>query len=238
MNKSFFVICSDERSLIMADELSKSGAAVYRLGDTDLDTGLARADIVVLGLPMSRDGETVSASYYDKKIYVEELASKMSVRHTLIAGKISPNHREIFERRGITCIDYLERDEMAIANAVPTAEAALEIIMHEIPATIFGSNILVVGYGRIGKYLSKILYGLGANVTVSARKNQDFAWISANRYTKIHTSSIYKTAGMYDVIVNTVPHPTIDSKVLCKVRPGVLILDLASAPGGAGFLFG
>ena len=43
--------------------------------------------------------------------------------------------------------------------------------------TIHGSNVLVLGYGRIGKSLSRMLKGIGAKVTVEARKEEDLSWI-------------------------------------------------------------
>jgi len=219
----------------MAEEMKRRGEQVLILGDVSLEEGLSSADIVVLGLPMSQDGETVATDIPGQKIYVEALASKMCVRHTLMAGKISGEHRLAFERRGISCIDYLRREELAVSNAIPTAEGAVQIIMQELPVTVFSSNILIAGYGRIGKYLAKILQGLGARVTVSARRAEHFAWIQANGFTPVHTSSIPDTAGMYDVIINTIPHPVIDSAVLSKVKPDVFVLDLASAPGGVDF---
>lgn len=219
----------------MAEEMKKRGEEVIVFGDVSLETGLSSADIVVLGLPMSTDGETVSLDIPDHKIYLEALASKMCVRHTLMAGKISSEHRLLFERRGISCIDYLKREELAVSNAIPTAEGAVQIMMETMPTTIFDSTVLIAGYGRIGKYLAKILHGLGARVTVSARRAEHFAWISANGHTPVHTSSIPDTAGMYDVIINTIPHPVIDSAVLSKVKPDVFVLDLASAPGGVDF---
>ena len=49
--------------------------------------------------------------------------------------------------------------------------------MREFPGTINGARCLVTGFGRIGKVLAVMLRGLGADVTVSARKAQDLAWI-------------------------------------------------------------
>ena len=43
--------------------------------------------------------------------------------------------------------------------------------------TLHGSKILVLGYGRIGKSLSRMLKGIGADVSVEARKEEDLAWI-------------------------------------------------------------
>ena len=83
----------------------------------------------------------------------------------------------------LTLLDYSKREEFAVRNAVPTAEGALEIAMGEYDGMIAGSRCLVTGFGRIGKVLSGMLKGMGARVTVSARKPEDLAWIEIYGYT-------------------------------------------------------
>ena len=51
-----------------------------------------------------------------------------------------------------------------------TSEAALAILIENTEKTLFGSNILIIGYGRIAKILAEYLKALKANVTVCARK--------------------------------------------------------------------
>lgn len=104
--------------------------------------------------------------------------------------------------------------------------------MGELPITLCGSNCLVVGFGRIGKCLAKMLFGIGAKVHVAARKYSDLAWIKALGYEGLHTNAISKSAESYDLIINTVPHKVIDSSVISNVRNDTLIIDLASKPGG------
>lgn len=49
--------------------------------------------------------------------------------------------------------DYLQREELAIANSVPTAEGAIQLAMEELPITISGARCLITGYGRVGQAL-------------------------------------------------------------------------------------
>ena len=75
-----------------------------------------------------------------------------------------------------------EKINSHIPNAVPTAEGAIEIAIAETPFTIHGSKSLVLGYGKIGKILSKDLYALGAQTYVEARKYADLAMIEGHGY--------------------------------------------------------
>ena len=106
--------------------------------------------------------------------------------------------------------------------------------MRELPITLHGSRALVIGYGRIGKVLSRLLKALGVNVTASARKPSDLAWIRADGINAANTSelcSLFENKD-FDMIFNTVPHTVLGTKELERIRVGTLIVDLASKPGG------
>ena len=135
---------------------------------------------------------------------------------------------------GIAITDYLQREELAVANAVPTAEGALAIAMAEVPYTIHGARCLVLGYGRVAKALAKTLTAVGANVTVAARKPEDLAWIDANGQIPLPFSALTQgdTPLNYDIVFNTVPEQIIGANLLSRLPGDVLLLDLASAPGG------
>ena len=128
--------------------------------------------------------------------------------------------------------DYYEREEVQICNAVPTAEGAIMRAMEETKHTLQGSRCLVVGYGRIGKVLSHRLHGLGADVTVSARKCSDLAWIEAYGYHAVHTGKISEQIGDYDLIFNTVPAMVLDADCLKAAKQSCVLFELASLPGG------
>lgn len=130
--------------------------------------------------------------------------------------------------------DYCDREEFAVLNAVATAEGALEIAMREYEGTISHSRCLVCGYGRIGRALTDMLCALNADVTVSARKQSDLAWIST-KPCKVADTRTLSTLSPFDIIFNTVPALIFDSRLLSHIAKDALVIDLASVPGGVDF---
>ena len=89
---------------------------------------------------------------------------------------------------------------MAVLNAIPTAEGAIQIAMEEMPITLHGSNTLILGFGRIGKMLSSMLRGLGSNVYVEARKYSDIAWIRSYGFRPVFITELGDYINRADVI--------------------------------------
>lgn len=77
----------------------------------------------------------------------------------------------------VNVIDILKKEELAVLNSIPTAEGAIEVAMKNSEITLHNSRVLILGFGRIGKVLAKMLHGIGAKVYVEARKEEDFSWI-------------------------------------------------------------
>lgn len=240
MKMNISVIGGDLRQLTLATLLKQDGYTV-KIAGFDKGPGNSNktadniwdSDILIFPIPVSHDGIYVNAPYSEKPILIEP--EKFSGSKLILGGNISEKTAGIFDNAKVRYIDYLKREELMIKNAIPTAEGALEIALAETPITLYKSNCLVVGYGRIGKVLSKILKGMGANVTVSARKCSDLAWISAHGYNQIHSKELSKSISQFDVIFNTVPAMILDKSALQNVKPDSLIIDLASKPGGVDF---
>lgn len=211
MNIKAYFIEYDERLKWAAKELEKGGIEITEC--------LEGADIAVLGMPVAYD------------VVIDKI-KKISPSQLVLGGKFDNKVKDYFIEKNISFVDYLMREELAILNAVPTAEGALLIALREMKITMHGAKCLVVGFGRIGKYLAKILSSLGGEVTVSSRKAQDMAWTEAMGYNTADTSRIFDDAAKYDLIVNTVPDKVITEKVISNMREDTLLIDLASLPGG------
>lgn len=89
-----------------------------------------------------------------------------------------------------------------------------------------------MGFGRIGKVLAKMLDGIGAKVYCEARKDEDIAWIKAYGYEPIHLNNLNEHLNEFDIIISTIPFQVLDKERLELVRKDVVIIDLASNPGG------
>lgn len=188
-------------------------------------------EIIISGVPFSNNMQEVNDPFSDKKILVQDLFKNIQGK-TLIAGSISPNVESLAKQYNIKVIDILKREELAVLNTISTAEGTIQIAMEETAKTIHGSNVLVMGFGRIGKILCKMLSGIGAKVYAEARKNEDIAWIKAYGYNAIYLNELKKTLGQYDIIINTIPSLILNREYLSNIRRDSLIIDIASAPGG------
>jgi dipicolinate synthase subunit A len=195
-------------------------------------TATQGADCVILPLPLqSREG-MLSAPLSSGLHTIHEILSVLSPGQTICAGRVDGASRKLAETMELTLIDYLQREELAVANAVAAAEGAIGLIMQETPITVAGSECLILGFGRIGKLLSHRMKGLGAHVTATARSVSDLAWIRAYGYGAEETGKLDGKLSRFDVVVNTIPGRVIGESHLRELKKDCLCLDLASKPGG------
>jgi len=200
-----------------------------------LDFILDGARVIIGGIPFVSENGFISTPLSKNKTTINEVVEKMGDNSIFIAGKIPDNVKRQLELKNIKHIDIVEREELMVLNAVPTAEGAVHILIGELPMTLMDSRILIVGYGRIGKILAKMIQGFGAEVWVAARKYHDIAWIEAQGLKPVPIHQLARYVSDMDAIVNTAPSLVITKEILEKTRSGCFILDLASAPGGIDF---
>lgn len=243
MKRKISIIGGDLRIVNLARLLANDGFEVYAYGMENasfltevtmlesLEETIEKSNIIVSGVPLSQDGININLPYSEKKISIMEL-KKMLKDKIFIAGKIPD---EIKSDNTIEFYDLLQIEEYAILNAIATAEGAIQIAMEEYPKTLSGSNILIMGFGRIGKILAKMLQGIGANVFCEARKNADLAYIKAYGYNAVNLIDLDENLSQYDIIINNIPTMILDKDKLNKVKKDALIIDLASKPGGVDF---
>ena len=141
---------------------------------------------------------------------------------TVIGGKLQRPELEAYET-----LDLLEDPWYLARNASITAHCALELALEKLPVTLEHCPVLVIGWGRIGKCLAKLLGGLGACVTVAARKESRRVMIGALGYRSCPITDAHPED--YRLIINTVP-----AMVMPSAAGTALKIDLASTPGICG----
>ena len=243
---TFAVIGGDLRSAYLAGLLAADGYKVITSGfdGTDLPpcvTGCTNpaqavtlADCVILPLPVTTDGSNINAPFSRMRITLDQVLNAMKEDQYLVGGSVSDTVRHEVEGRGMAIDDYFQREELAVHNAVPTAEGAIQLAMEELPVTISGARCLITGYGRVGQVLARLLVALGADVTVAARRYSALAWAGTLGCGTMEISQL-ADAGSFDVIFNTVPSMLFDRQVLKTMDKNTLLIDLASRPGGVDF---
>lgn len=244
MEKSIAVVGGDLRIVKLIEMLNNDGYKVYtyalenseellNLDGVDmcptLEEAVSYSKVVIGPVPLSSDRKRLSTPFGRNNVNLEEFVEALKGKY-LIAGNIGI--KEQLDNNNIQFTDLLKREEFSVLNTIATAEGTIQIAMEETQRTIHGSNVLVMGFGRIGKVLSKMLDGIGAKVYCEARKNEDISWIKAYGYNPIHLNDLNEHLGKFDVIINTIPFQILDNERLDLVKKEVVIVDLASNPGG------
>ena len=236
----------DARQLAMAAYFSQAGYSVQiiGLGDTpptgvrvchDMTRALEECDLLILPLPVTRDGIHVfTALDSHTDISLEALSQSLSHRpHVRVfGGRIPSDWSSSLRAYGCSVTDFYEREDVQIKNAHITAEGAIMTAMELTDTTVLGSSVAVIGYGRIGQYLSRMLVALGASVTVYARRSAALAQAVSDGCSTRYTTQLSTLTGGYDVIFNTVPARLIGKDILSIMPCQTLLIDLASAPFG------
>lgn len=245
MSKSFLFVGGDLRSLYAAKKLSfNNNVHAYGFDDENLavppiclldSTPQEKYDYIVLPLPASSDNLNINSPYFSKEIPIDVIPFIVKKNGVVLTGKSCDRLNSICKQNDIDVIDYFEREELVVMNAVPTAEGALQIAMQESAFAMFKSEILITGFGRISKVLVKYLTALGANVTITARKYSDLAWAEIMGCKSIHLSNLKDFVEKFDIIINTIPAVIFDKQILSLLSKGCLVIDLASKAGVVDF---
>lgn len=218
MQRTFSVVGGDARQQAAGRWLKKQGCTVTGAEE------VYRADYILLPMPLDAH-----------RVGLARLLRAARPGTVAFGGRVSEAVQAAGQAAGIAIWDYYRCDQLAQWNAVPTAEGCLALLLQNRPRTLWGSHVLVVGYGRIGRALAVRLLGLKAQVTVAARRPGVRAQAMADGCRAMDPAQLEKAAAQADCVVNTAPALVITRGVLEALQPGTLVVDLASEPGGTDF---
>ena len=242
MNMNFGILGGDLRSFFLAKQLSKEKNEVKIYGfekienlkqQESYETILLNSNVIILPIPLTRDKSTLNMPFSNQKIEIKELINKLENKKIFV-GNIPTEIKNQLEEKNNKVIDFMEKEEFAILNAIPTAEATIEIILKHTKKILQASECLIMGYGRIGKVLAHKLKGMSAKVTCMITNEVEKAWAIAYGHDIITIQNLknnFAKVKQFDVIINTIP-TNILYEELKQLKKETLIIDLASKPYG------
>lgn len=240
-DNTFLILGGDNRSLYLGEYLENQGFKVcyYAFNHTEcyssLEEAMNSSDVIVLPLPFTRDRLTLNTPLFDEVVLISDIVALLSSKKMVFGGQLPKSFCEELESRNCSYCDYFLLDELAIYNAVPTAEGVVQVLIEELPITVHGMKCAVLGYGRVGKVLAETLSSLGADVTVFARKQSAFAEIYAASMKYKHFEALTTEINDFDAVINTVPVKVLGNAQLSKLNPECVLVEVASAPFGIDF---
>ena len=251
----FAVIGGDGRMLHLAERLAEEGCPVHLFGCGEdclpahdphhrlricasLQKAVEEVTVLILPLPATRDGERVFCPRDPSlSLPLEEIAllADRNPKVRIFGGRLP---KTLTEGREDRVTDYYENPVLQLRNAYVTAEAALMTAMELTDRTLRDSSVAVLGYGRIGRYLARLLRLLGADVTVCARREECLFEAAAEGCHPLLITEEAPHQGLlplchnHAILFNTIPSPILSRELLGGLERDTLLIDLASAPFG------
>ena len=166
------VIGGDARFAYLAKMLNESGVETCAVGleKTNVEgvphgtkEEIAHAEWLILNSPL-RMGLAEEEISFDELLRLAGRGKKL-----IFAG---PKSAPALNEKMFSTYDLSADEDFLCKNAVLTAEGALWAAMKDSPDALRDACCLVIGWGRIGGALAKMLTALGAEVTVASRSEK------------------------------------------------------------------
>ena len=242
MSINFCIMGGDLRSFFLAQILAREKYEVKLYGFDKLENFkecerynemISNSENIVLPMPFSKDNQYVNMPFSNRDITIRDIFYYLENK-TIFVGNMHQELKEELYRKHNQVIDFMQKEEFAILNAIPTAEATIEIILKNTKKILQNGNCLILGFGRIGKVLGYKLKGLSAKVTCMITTEVEKAWAIAYGYETISIENLQKNCTklkQYDIIINTIPKIILKEE-LKEIKKETLVIDLASKPYG------
>ena len=235
-DKRILIAGGDMRQIYCAERLSAKYDITLAGWDKELvPDGLGivpygKYDCLLLPVPPLAENGSISTPCFSGTLVPDELKGLLAPEAVILAGKYDKRLSSYFPDNAV--VDYMEREELSLNNAVPTAEGAVQIALEELPVTLSGSKVLIAGMGRIGTALAEILKGFGAEIHTAVRNPNGAAKARIHGIKAVTANTMDSD---YTVVFNTVPDMIFTRERLSRMSTATLFIDLASKPGGIDF---
>ncbi|ADU51145.1 D-isomer specific 2-hydroxyacid dehydrogenase NAD-binding protein [Thermaerobacter marianensis DSM 12885] len=230
------VVTTDDRQVACARELAGRGwpvrcwgRPVEGLPGGEDPAALDGAAVVVGPVTGPPTAERMTAA---GARWREPAAWRLAPGALYVGGRPGPAVQAAVAAAGGRCVDILADDAFAEANAWPTAEGAVLRAQQLDGQVVGGRPAVVVGYGRCGRALARLLRGFGCPVTVVARREASRQEAAAAGAAALPVERLGEALAGAELVFNTVPAPVLGDAELAALRPGALVIDIASHPGG------
>lgn len=199
-----------ERLRIAAAELSRVDAFCYDR-------------LILLPVPTTKDKKHITAT----ETPLAEIERQATPESLIVGYEIPEDIRDGLLRSGADVLDLGADEEFLVKNAEVTAHGALGHLLTSLPIDISRATVGIIGYGRIGKALIKLLVFLGARVRAYTTRGSVADGLAKAGIVceKITESTDFLGC---DLIFNTAPAVLLSEEKLSRLLPSTRIVDLAS----------
>ncbi|WP_018660142.1 dipicolinic acid synthetase subunit A [Heyndrickxia acidiproducens] len=245
------IIGGDARQLEVIRKLADLDAKISLIGFEQLDfvysgvtkekfsdVHFAEMDCVILPITGTNTEGKVELIFSNEEVVItEDILLETPPYFTIYSGISNAYLDGLAKKMDRRLVKLFERDDVAIYNSIPTVEGTIMMAIQHTEFTIHGSNVAVLGLGRVGMSIARAFHHLGAHVKVGARKSEHLARITEMGLVPFQLNELEQEVKDIDICINTIPQLIVNAAVIQKMPTHTLILDIASKPGGTDFRY-
>lgn len=200
----------------------------YAHGAKTWQDALSGAQVGILPIPVTRDGENLTADpHANQTVPLEALCRFLRPGSLLLGGLIPPMAVRLAKENAVHFLDYYENGVVQTLNAVPTAEGAIAIAIRELPVILPETTAVITGYGHCARALATRLHLLGAHVIVAARRPEALAEAACDGCETVLLSTFLSAPLPCHIVFNTIPAPVFTDACLMELEEGCIFVELA-----------
>lgn len=241
----------DARQLEVINQIIKMNAKVSLIGFDNLQSPVSgtterelhediwkQIDMLILPIVGTDEQGKITSAFTSKELVLTEQHIGSLPSHCLVfSGIARPYLKELCKKYHVQLFELLQRNDVAIYNSIPTVEGAMMMAIQHTDITLHDSVTIVLGFGRVGLSLARVLHAIGAKVRVGVRKTEDKARAFEMGIQSFYIHELGQQVKDADLIFNTIPAMVIDVSVLTQMPFDAVIIDLASKPGGVDYQY-
>ena len=179
--------------------------------------------LILLPVPTTKDKKHITST----ETPITEL-QEYAKHGTLVVGyEIPEKMRDGLLYAGADVLDLGYDEDFLVKNAEITAHGAIGHLLTAMPSDVSSLTVGIIGYGRIGKALTRLLLFLGAHTVVYTTRPSVARELCENGVVAEKISESTDFLGC-DLIFNTAPARLLGENILDALLESTKIVDLAS----------
>lgn len=192
--------------------------------------------VILTPIPISKDKKNILSIIKEEDLTIANLIGLLTTDHILYGGCLTNELMEHCDTLGIYYEDFMEQEEVTLFNTIATAEGTIAEAIINSTINLHASSCLILGFGRCARTLAEKLNPLSGSVTIAARSNIALSEARTSSFKALPLKELEDHISEYEFIFNTIPAMILTENLLEATKKDVLIIDIASAPGGVDFL--
>lgn len=225
--KKIGILSGDQRQFYAWKCLKKKGYNAQLISNLNIQD----MDVLLCGTPFIKMNEYLNCDFHSA-FPIDTFTNLLKSGQFLLAGGIPSEIQSHLANLNIKFVDLLKDSNLVWQNAYLTAESLLGKIILTSDCSIRNSNVFILGFGRCGMNIAKLLEGFQCNIFVYDHTLENLSRASSFGYTPVTTSTMDSVLQKCHILINTVPKEILKPEKYEQIQKCCVLYDISSFPYG------